>query len=96
MNYGKKEVIIALDDDNGSTKTISSSYREGAVIGNVRERYEIRHKVNSDLEEFAQFNAFYKEYTNDPSMLDVEFRVEGRNNTDGKRFTVNCYTRIVR
>lgn len=95
MQFGNKKTVVALDD-NGSTKTIDMNIRDGQVTGNIREFFEIRHKVGNDLEEYAQFNSFYKEYTTDPTMLDPMFRVEGRNNKDGKRFTVNCFTRVIR
>lgn len=94
MQFGSRKTVVALDD-NGSTKTIETNIKNGKVAGNLKEYYEIRHKVNNDLEEYAQFNSFYKEYTNDPTMLDPVFRVEGRRNKAGKRYTVNCFTRII-
>lgn len=95
MEFGKKKTITNLDDD-GSIKEDITSYRDGKVSGNIKEYYEIRHKVSNDLEEYAQFNSFYKEYTADPTILDPVFKTEGRLNRDGRRFAIHCYTRIVR
>ena len=94
MKYGRHDTITELDQ-HGSTKRTTKQYREGRVSGNTKEYYEIRHQVANDLEVLAQFSAFHRELSGDPTMLDPQFRIEGRGK--GERwYTVNCYTRIVR
>lgn len=94
MQFGSKETTILLDD-NGSTKAIEVHYQDGKVVGKVREHFSYRHKITNDLEEYAQWNDFYKQYTSDPTILDPVFRIEGRANKNGKRFAVRCFSRIV-
>lgn len=94
MLYGTKKTTKTLDA-NGSTKTILENYRDGRVSGATKEYYEYRYKVLNDLEEMAQFNAFFREYTADPTMLDPVFRIEGRNAKEGNRYAIKCFTRIV-
>ncbi len=94
MKFGKHDITTELDG-HGSTKTTSTQYREGMLSGNVKEYYEVRHLVSSDLEVMAQFSAFHRELANDHTMLDPAFRIEGKGKGD-RWYTINCYTRIVR
>lgn len=94
MKYGRHDTITELDQ-HGSTKTTSAHYREGKMTGNTKEYYEIRHQVGSPLEEMAQFSAFHREFSTDKTMLDPQFKIEGKGKGD-KWYTVNCFTRIVR
>lgn len=98
MKHGKLETTQTLDD-NGSTKATSENYKDGIVVGQVRERYEERYKVANELEEIAQYHKFANANAHDPTRLDPEFKIVGRSNMELQRkgyyFVVHCYTRLL-
>lgn len=95
LTFGKKESTQVIDE-NGSTATRSLNIRDGEPVKPSRVRYEIKKRVTNSLEEQEAYYTFSKDFNNDKSKLDPEFRIEytkiGREH--GYYYVVSCYTQL--
>ena len=91
VEYGKVEMITPMDDD-GSTVVRSSTLHEG-IEKDVKVRYEIRVRVESETEVLTEFLKFRDE-TKDKAK--AEFRIEHTNaaNLQGFFYIVKCWTEL--
>lgn len=91
IQYGTVRATQTLDD-NGSTVTQKTSYKDSRPVGQQSKYYEIRKPANGSLEVITRFSAFVKELDQDASKCDPSFRLENFGHPTKTTYTVSCYT----
>lgn len=95
MNFGK---IIDHEIDGDKAIETTTFVREGKEMHERRRTTIERRLVNNQLEESAEYHRFAKQYHQDPTMLNMKFEIEGKEQwTKGKNdyyYVVLSYMRV--
>lgn len=91
--YGSKDSTKILDEE-GSTVTKTTNYKNYEVVSPERNRYKYRHRVTSSDDEDRVIKEFNKLREENPRILDpaIEYSHTADGNKNGYYYVITCYT----